>query len=357
MKKIVTVVGARPQFIKAAPVSRRLREQLQEVLVHTGQHYDYNMADVFFEELRIPKPNYNLGVGSGSHGQQTGEILKKLEEVLFEEKPDAVLTYGDTNSTLAAALASSKLHIPLFHIEAGLRSFNKAMPEEINRVLTDHISDLLFAPTQTAVQNLKKEGILNGVDYVGDVMFDAFLFNLKIANEAYKINEFGLKKKEYILATIHRAENTDDPNRLKSIFESLADLNIKVVLPLHPRTDKRIKEYGMEGLLERSNTIQMIQPVSYLKMLFLQENASAVVTDSGGMQKEAYFARVPCITVRDQTEWVETVEAGWNTLFHPTRDQLQPILRKANPQSYVNDLYGDGNASNKIIERILTFFK
>lgn len=354
MKKIVTVIGARPQFIKAAPVSRVIREKLEEVLVDTGQHYDFKMAGVFFEELNIPKPDYNLGVGSGPHGEQTGEMLGKIEEVLLKENPVSVLTYGDTNSTLSAALAASKLNIPIFHVEAGLRSFNRQMPEEINRVLTDHVSNLLFAPTETAIKNLKNEGIVEGVYNVGDVMYDAFLYNLKIAEQKHSLTDFGLKEKGYILATIHRAENTNDKERLRRIFESITRLDKKVIIPIHPRTEKHLREYGLYDLLKEGN-IQLIEPVSYLEMLLLQKYAKYVITDSGGVQKEAYFAKVPCFTMRDQTEWTETVEVGWNTLINPKEEELQLILQKGQPGHYVDDLYGTGNAAGEIVERILSF--
>lgn len=355
MKKIVTIVGARPQFIKVAPVSRKLRTSFQEILVNTGQHYDYNMAGVFFEELNIPKPDYDLGVGSGNHGKQTGEMLAKVEEVLLAEKPDAVLVYGDTNSTIAGALAASKLHIPVFHIEAGLRSFNRKMPEEINRVLTDHLSSLLFPPTQIAVENLQNEGITDSVFQVGDVMYDAVLYNIQLAQEKYAIDQFGVKEKEYILATIHRAENTDDPIRLRAIVESLNKLEKTVLLPLHPRTVKKLKDYNLFSFVELSSVIKVIEPVSYLEMLLLEKHVSAIVTDSGGVQKEAYFAKVPCFTLRDQTEWLETVQAGWNTLVNPLTMDLAAEMQKPLPSSYVADLYGDGNASGEIMKQIGAF--
>jgi len=273
MKKIITIVGARPQFIKVAPVSRVLREHFHEVLINTGQHYDHKMAGVFFEELNIPRPDYDLGIGSASHGEQTGEMLKKIEKVLLDEKPQGVLVYGDTNSTLAGALAASKLHIPIFHVEAGLRSYNKQMPEEINRVLTDHVSSLLFAPTITAVNNLKTEGITDNVINAGDVMFDAVLYNNDLADEKYDLVNFGLEKDSYLLATIHRAENTDNVERLRGIFESLNELEDKVVLPLHPRTEKVLKEQNLSHLIDDSSNINVIEPVSYLEMLLLEKNA------------------------------------------------------------------------------------
>jgi UDP-GlcNAc3NAcA epimerase len=357
MKKILTIVGARPQFIKVAPVSRVLREYCEEKLIHTGQHYDHKMAGVFFEELNIPEPDFNLGIGSGNHGKQTGEMLSKIEEVLMSESPDAVLVYGDTNSTLAGALAAAKLHIPVFHIEAGLRSFNKKMPEEVNRILTDHISSLLFSPTQTSIDNLKNEGVVDSVHNVGDVMYDAVLYNTKLAEDKVDISSYGVKSKEYVLATIHRAENTDDKERLQAIFESLNKLDKTVILPLHPRTEKKLKDFKLYHLVESSNVIKVIEPVSYLEMLLLESNAYAIVTDSGGVQKEAYFMKVPCFTLRDQTEWVETVDIGWNTLVDPVKMDLNILINTPHTAKYVENIYGDGNASRAIVEIIMNYLE
>lgn len=346
--KIATVVGARPQFIKAAPVSRELRKNHQEILIHTGQHYDANMSDVFFEELHIPKPDYNLGIGSGHHGAQTGAILEKVEEVLLKEQPDALLVYGDTNSTLAGALAAAKLHIPVIHIEAGLRSFNRRMPEEINRVLTDHISEWLFCPTDTAVQNLGQEGIAKGVYQVGDVMYDAFRFNQELARQkAQIIDRLGLQAKEYILCTIHRAENTDDPSRLKEILTALGKVSKQVVLPLHPRTRKIIGEQGLSGLLNEN--IRVIEPVGYLDMIALEVNAWKLVTDSGGVQKEAYFAEVPCITMRDETEWVETVKVGWNVLTGAVGEKILNAVETFEPPVEHPPIFGDGHSAKQFV--------
>lgn len=350
-KKIVTIVGARPQFIKLAPVSRVLREKFTEIIVNTGQHYDHNMAGIFFEELKIPKPNYDLGIGSSSHGKQTGVMLDKIEELILLEKPDAVLVYGDTNSTLAGALAASKLHIPLIHIEAGLRSFNKKMPEEINRVLTDHVSNLLFAPTESAVSNLKQENIVNHVYNVGDVMYDAVLYNIHLAEESYELSNFNLKPKGYYLATIHRAENTDDKDRMIAIFESLASIDCEIALPLHPRTKHKLEGYGLSSLLNSPN-IKFMDPVSYLEMLILEKNALGIITDSGGVQKEAYFMKVPCFTLRPETEWIETVKVGWNYLVDPFQNQLQQLLDFNYTKAYNDHLFGDGKASNKIVSLI-----
>jgi UDP-N-acetylglucosamine 2-epimerase len=310
---IVTVVGARPQFIKAAPVSEALHEHGHiEFLLHTGQHYDANMSEVFFEELGIPKPNFNLNVGSGSHASQTAAILTGVEKVLLDQKPDWLLIYGDTNSTLAAALAASKLDIPIAHVEAGLRSFNRCMPEEINRVISDHLSSLLFCPSQTAKQNLANEGITAKSKIVGDVMYDALKKFIALADEKSGIlDALKLENKGYYLATVHRAENTDDASRLREILDVLTRLDKPTILPLHPRTRARIRKLGLE--MDKSKLVQ-IAPLGYLDMLILQKNALAVLTDSGGMQKEAYWLGVPCITLREETEWLETIQSGWNVL-------------------------------------------
>ncbi|OSX53134.1 non-hydrolyzing UDP-N-acetylglucosamine 2-epimerase [Anoxybacillus ayderensis] len=353
--KVLTVAGTRPQLVKVAPVSRELRKQMKEILVNTGQHYDYNMAGVFFEELHIPKPDYDLGIGSASHGKQTGEMLKKIEEVLVEEKPDAVLVYGDTNSTLAGALAASKLHIPLIHVEAGLRSYNKKMPEEINRVLTDHVSNVLFAPTERAVENLRKEGIGENVFHVGDVMYDAFLYNSSLAEKKYSLEMFGLESKKYLLATIHRAENTDSWERLHAIFQSFSTLNDTVFLPLHPRTRRKLEENGLIEIVHKADNIKIVEPVSYLEMLLLEKHAKAIVTDSGGVQKEAYFAKVPCFTLRAETEWVETVEVGCNRLVNPLEEDLAKVIQQFEPTDFSAPLYGDGKASEKIANIIADF--
>lgn len=360
--KLITIIGARPQFVKAAPFSEVFRKENKEVLVHTGQHYDSNMSDVFFDELVIPKPDYNLGVGSGSHGVQTGRMLERIEEIILKEKPDGMLVYGDTNSTLAGALAASKLHIPVFHVEAGLRSFNKLMPEEQNRILTDHISDLLLCPTQTAVDNLKKEGITTGVVNTGDIMLDAVLRNIGIANEKYSnglwfgeiVRENGGISKYiengYYLATIHRAENTDNPEKLSNIFKAFSELDKPVLLPLHPRTKKLIENLE----IDISNII-IIKPVGYLLMLYLTSNAYMVVTDSGGLQKEAYFLKTPCTTLRDQTEWVETLENSWNVLSQIDVNEIKAKVQREltciqHPQP---KSFGEGNAALKICQVIV----
>lgn len=345
--KIATVVGARPQFIKAASVSRVLRREHQEILIHTGQHYDANMSDIFFDELHIPRPDFHLGIGSGRHGAQTGAILEKVEEVLIQETPDALLVYGDTNSTLAGALAASKLHIPVIHIEAGLRSFNRRMPEEINRILTDHLSSSLSCPTETAVRNLAAEGITKGVSKDGDVMYDAFLYNLELAKEKSNILQtLDLGSKSYILCTIHRAENTDDPARLTQILKALARISLPVVLPLHPRTRKIVQELGLNSLLDRVN---VLEPVGYLDMIALEAHSLKLVTDSGGVQKEAYFAGVPCITMRDETEWVETVDVGWNRLTGADEEKILEAVERFAPPEQRPSIFGDGKAAEQIV--------
>jgi UDP-GlcNAc3NAcA epimerase len=350
--KILTVVGARPQFIKASVVSRALSSVAEEVIVHTGQHYDKNMSDVFFEELNIPKPAYNLGVGSGSHGKQTGEMLMKIEEVIFAEKPDIMLVYGDTNSTLAGALTASKLHLPVAHVEAGLRSYNMRMPEEQNRVLTDHISTWLFCPTQTAVGNLKKEGITTGVDKSGDVMLDSVLHFLALARSNPKktaiYGQLGIAPKQYRLATLHRAETTDGGlEAIVRIFDAFEKLPQPIVIPIHPRT----RPLAEAAIAKRGyRNIQLIDPVGYLEMLLLTSGACQVLTDSGGLQKEAWFMEVPCVTLRSETEWVETLEGGWNILAKLETDD---IYRKAtqtvpDPSAREKMPFGDGKASEHI---------
>ena len=341
--KIVTIVGARPQFIKAAPVSRELRKKHTEVLVHTGQHYDDNMSAVFFEELDIPAPAFNLGVGSGAHGVQTAMMLTKIEEVLLAEKPDGVLIYGDTNSTLAGALAASKLRIKIAHVEAGLRSFNRTMPEEINRVTADHLSDLLFCPSQTAVDNLKREGITRGVHLVGDVMADALAYaSERSKSRSCILQAMGLKEKGFLLATVHRAENTDNPERLRSIAAAFAKIKEPVVFPVHPRTRKRLEDLGIKNL-------KCIDPVGYLDMVRLEQAARMILTDSGGIQKEAYWLGTSCITLREETEWVETVTTGWNVLVGADTERILEQVRSFAPPAARPTLYGDGHAAARCV--------
>lgn len=361
MKKVLTVMGARPQFVKAAPVSKALKEcpVLVEVIVHTGQHYDMNMSSQFFDELEIPPPKYNLGVGSGGHGLQTGEIMKRLEPVLNKECPDMVMVYGDTNSTLAAAVTASKLRIPVGHVEAGLRSFNRSMPEEINRVVADHVSTLLFCPTRTAVQNLEKQGITSNVFNTGDVMYDVALqFSQKAEEKSSILSDLRLGKKSYILATVHRAENTDSKQRLSNIFSALKEVaqETVVVAPLHPRARKMLRHFGLEGHLEG---ILVIEPVGFLDMLSLEKNARLIATDSGGVQKEAYFHGVPCVTLRNETEWVETVEAHWNVLAKV--DSVEAITNAVRASLGFSGVrprvceYGQGRAAQDIVDTVESF--
>jgi len=352
--KILTVVGARPQFIKSAPVSHALRQAgHQECLLHTGQHYDYGMSQVFFDELSLPEPALNLGVGSGSHAQQTGQMLMGIEAALLAEKPDCVLVYGDTNSTLAGALAAVKLHIPVAHIEAGLRSFNRQMPEEHNRVLADHCADLLFCPTQTAVDNLAHEGLIHGVHLVGDTMYDAVLQFGEIARHNSSIlKRHALTPRSYLLATIHRAYNTDDPSPLGDIFAALGQAGEPVILPLHPRTRSALEQHAI--LVPENVTI--IEPVSYLDMLALEQNARLILTDSGGMQKEAYFFAVPCITLRPETEWIETAQSGWNLVVGTDPGRIVAAIREHTwPNTPPAHLFGDGQAAKKIIHIFCCF--
>jgi UDP-GlcNAc3NAcA epimerase len=352
LKKIITILGARPQFIKAAAVSSVFGNHFDEILVHTGQHYDANMSDVFFDELGIPHPKYHLNVGSGSHGAMTGAMLAAIEDVLLVEKPDFVMVYGDTNSTVAGALAASKLLIPVIHVEAGLRSFNKAMPEEQNRILTDHISDLLFVPTQTAIDNLLREGIKKGVHNVGDVMYDGILHFSKIAQEKSRIlASLEVTENGYLLCTIHRAENTNDIERLKGIVKGLNDSGEQIVLPLHPRTQKYLNDYQ----IELGANIRVIEPVGYLDMVRLEAGAKKIVTDSGGVQKEAFFLAKPCITMRDETEWVETVENGWNIIVGADATKIAEAIRFFEPNAERKAYFGNGTAAARMVELIKKF--
>lgn len=356
---MLTVIGARPQFIKAATVSRVFQLApgvIHEILVHTGQHFDDNMSDVFFRELEIPSPDYNLGIGSAGHGTQTGRMLEALEQVMTFEKPDWVMVYGDTNSTLAGALASVKLHIPVAHVEAGLRSFNRRMPEEVNRVLTDHASEILFAPTQTAVQNLDAEGIRGGnVHLVGDVMYDAALFyGLRADRTSVIIEQLGLSSKNYGLVTIHRAENTDAPQRLKAIVDGIVRIggDVPLVMPLHPRTRAALQTYGM--LEQLASGVRLLPPVGYLDMVLLEKHASFIVTDSGGVQKEAFFYEVPCATLREETEWVELVQLGWNRLVPPrsASEVFEGVSSVIGRRGQDAKPYGDGTTAKRIAQTL-----
>lgn len=360
MKKIVTIIGARPQFIKTPLISGELRKFAKEILVHTGQHYDDNMSDVFFRELKIPKPDYNLGVGSSAQGKQTGQMLEKIENVLIKEKPDLVLIYGDTNSTVAGALAAVKLHIPVAHIEAGLRSYNRFMPEEINRIVSDHLSDLLFAPTRTAEKLLKSEGIKKGVYFSGDVMFD---IRKKIRNPirqpADKIrkimNKYNVKPKEYLLATVHRQKNTDNKENLENIIQAFSEIDENIIFAVHPRTKKYLKAYELDKVIAQNPNIKLIEPVGFLEMIVLEENARLILTDSGGVQKEAYWAKVPCITLRDETEWIETVQSGWNKLVGTDIEKILRFLKKFPLVKKHPNFFGSGKAYLKIAKVIKSY--
>ena len=349
--KVLTVVGARPQFVKAGIVSRSLASAgIEEILVHTGQPYDSAMSDIFFDELQIPAPAHNLAIGSGPHGSQTGKMLEAIETVLLATKPDRLLVYGDTNSTLAGALVASKLDVPIDHVEAGLRSFNRRMPEEVNRVVTDHLSNLLFAPTETAVRNLADEGIREGVHSTGDVMFDATRAALELAKDRSDVRErTGVEAGGYVLATIHRPASTDDLATLQRITQGLAEVarKIPVVLPLHPRTRAALDGFGLTGSVAES--LKIIDPVGYLDMTSLEAGAAVIATDSGGVQKEAFFHGVPCVTMRSETEWVELVELGWNTLVDPsTTSPGEVILSRIGTTGREGSPYGDGHAADAI---------
>jgi UDP-GlcNAc3NAcA epimerase len=351
MVKVLTILGARPQFIKAGSVSREIAkyEEIEEIIIHTGQHYDENMSDIFFKEMKIPKPNYFLGIGGKSHGAMTGQMIEKIEEVALSEKPDWIVVYGDTNSTLAGAIVASKLHIKLAHIEAGLRSFNMKMPEEVNRILTDRVSQLLFCPTAMAIENLHQEGFDHfncEIVKSGDVMQDGAMFYKQFSKKP-KVDI----KSNYILCTIHRAENTDDEARLRAIFDALEEIGkeIQIILPLHPRTKKIIENLGL-----KIENLTIIEPIGYLEMVWLIDNSSLVMTDSGGLQKEAFFFEKPCITLRDETEWVELVENGFNVLVGADKEKILTIYREQPFNQHFNiDLYGMGTASQRIIRELV----
>ncbi len=386
--KILSIIGARPQFIKAAIVSRKIREEgIKEILVHTGQHYDFNMSDIFFQELNLPKPDYHLGVGSGGHGEQTGKMLLEIEKVLLQQKPDVALVYGDTNTTLGGSLAAAKLHIPVAHIEAGLRSYNRSMPEEINRVLTDHCSDILFCPTETAVKNLQKEGFINVIgdgklvddDFslaqralglplvinVGDAMLDIALdvkklIEKKTDGEKRVLERYFLRAKDYILVTIHRADNTDNKENLQNIMEALKEITrsgLKIFFPAHPRTKKALERFNL--ISDVPQNLIVSEPISYVEIIALESNAKLIITDSGGLQKEAYFFEVPCIIPRDETEWTELVEIGWNKVVGTAKENLVnavlSTLNEDTPNRQRIDFYGQGRASEKIVKVLLSY--
>jgi len=355
--KIITIVGARPQFIKAAMVSRAIQrynqsapqKKVKEIIVHTGQHFDRAMSEVFFEQLEIPYPDINLDINSCSHGEMTGRMLMELEKIYVEHQPDRVLVYGDTNSTLAGALAAAKLHISVAHVEAGLRSFNNKMPEEINRVLTDHMSDMLFCPTELAVKNLENEGLAQKVYLVGDVMYDSILYYREMAEkQSHILSQLKLEPKNYFLVTLHRAENTDNISNLKSICDALNHLTEEghtIIVPLHPRTQKKLKDSGI-----KISGVRFIEPVAYLDMLMLEKSASAILTDSGGMQKEAYWLGVPCITLREETEWTETCDLGWNILVGANTEKILHAVKNIQTGKKGGAVYGDGFAAGKIVD-------
>lgn len=361
--KIITIIGARPQFIKAAMVSRAIIHHnhtssisIEEKILHTGQHYDENMSHIFFSELEIPQPVWHLQCDHSSHAKMTANMLVEIESILISEQPDYVLVYGDTNSTLAGALTAAKLHIPVIHVEAGLRSFNKQMPEEINRIMTDHASTYLFCPTLAAVQNLRNENIINNVYHVGDVMYDAALSFGQVAEKTSTIiSSLQLTPKRFYLCTIHRAENTDDQERLTGIIQALTEIatpDFPVILPLHPRTKIYLEKYGLNLCLAANPAIKQIAPLNYIDMVMLEKQAAVILTDSGGIQKEAYFHRTPCITLRTETEWIETVSAGWNQLAGYQTQDILSALQQESSKSNINE-YGDGHAANKIIELLI----
>jgi UDP-GlcNAc3NAcA epimerase len=360
MINILTIIGARPQFIKAAVLSRMIRSEewkprFHEIILHTGQHYDENMSEIFFRDMQIPRPDIQLHVGGTTHGAMTGQMLTEIEAALLNVKPDMVLVYGDTNSTLAGALAASKLHIPVIHVEAGLRSNNMRMPEEQNRILTDHLATWQFCPTETAVKNLSREGITKGVHQVGDIMYDATLHYQKVLinEEKRGLNRFkdlNLKKipKQFLLATIHRAENTDDFKRLAHIVEALSEAPYDIILPLHPRTRKKLTESS----IELGENIQSIEPIGYLDMLALELRAEAIITDSGGVQKEAYFLKKPCITLRNETEWIETLEHGWNFLVGADKKSILNSLKLLSRPKTHPMVFGKGNTALTILNTL-----
>jgi len=349
--KVLSVVGARPQFVKAFPVSRALSGDHEEVLVHTGQHYDEQLSGVFFDQLDVPTPAYNLGVGSGTHADQTAGVLSRLAPVLADEDPDTVLLYGDTNSTLGGALAGAKADVLVAHVEAGLRSGDRRMPEEVNRVLTDHSSDLLFAPTETAVENLRREGLAERTSHTGDVMYDALRWAAEVAREETALrSDLGVDSDEFVLATVHRQRNTDDSDRLASIVDGLASVASPVVFPAHPRTIERLERFGLKERAE--SALRLVEPVGYLEFVALLDAARAVATDSGGVQKEAFFLDTPCVTMREETEWVETVTSGWNTLVGADADAVAAAIDGASLPDEKPQPYGDGEAATRVVEAL-----
>jgi UDP-N-acetylglucosamine 2-epimerase (non-hydrolysing) len=345
METIISVVGARPQFVKLGPLSPKIREVWREVIVHTGQHYDESMSDTFFQDLRLPEADYNLGVGSGTHGEQTGRMLPILEEVYSKERPAAVIVFGDTNSTLAGALAAVKLHIPVIHVEAGLRSYNRTMPEEINRIAADHMSDHLFAPTRTAMDNLAGEGLAGRAHLTGDIMVDALLANVEQAKQSSSVLEkLGLEPGAYVLLTLHRPYNVDDPASLQRIMEVLDALEGQVVFPVHPRTRQVMEKHG----IRHGDGVRLCEPFGYVDFLSLESGAQKIITDSGGVQKEAYLLAVPCITLRPETEWVETVDGGWNVLVDPGAPDSADVIREFAPTGEPEPVFGKNVAERMV---------
>lgn len=352
--KIVTVVGARPQFIKAAIFSEQIKNysEINEIIIHTGQHYDKNMSEIFFEQLKIPKPKYNLQINGGNHGEQTGKMMIELEKIVLEEKPDLIIVYGDTNSTVAGALVGSKLQIPIAHIEAGFRSHDKTMPEELNRICTDHVSETLFCPTKQAVEELKKEGIISNVHFVGDITYDAAKYFVEKGDEKI-FSELNIEKEKYYFCTIHRASNTDIKDNLEQIFDSLIETNEKVILPIHPRTKNKLKEYGIWEKYQKNN-IQFIEPTNYLDTLKLIKNANKILTDSGGVLREAYYFKKTCIVLRENIEFVEAVNNKETILAGSNKKLILKAIKEFKPKGEFKEFFGDGKACEKIIEIIKT---
>lgn len=354
--KIVSIIGARPQFVKAAVVSKEIRKYHNEIIIHTGQHYDNGLSYVFFYQLKIPEPDYNLGIGSGTHAYQTGEMLIGIEKILMQENPDFVLIYGDTNSTISGSLAAVKLHIPIGHVESGLRNFDMSIPEEVNRVVSNHLATFNFAPTITAVNNLKKEGITKNVFLTGDVMYDSLISQMKIAEKKSCIlKKLQIINEEYIIATIHRPRNTDNIKNLVNIFSAFKNCGKKVIVPLHPRTQKELKKNSLN--FQGESNLKITNPLNYFDFLILLKNANKVVTDSGGVQKEAYILKKPCITIYPSTSWIETVEDGWNVLVQPEKNVIINTINNFEPSKKHHNHYGNGDAGKKISQIINDYFQ
>lgn len=350
--KIVSIIGARPQFIKVAMVNRAFKDQVKHIMIHSGQHYDWKMSQIFFDQLGINEPDHNLDVGSGTHAYQTAEGMKRLEPVLEQESPDCILVYGDTNTTLAGAITASKLGIKLGHVEAGLRSYNRSMPEEINRVITDHCSNILFCPTKKSISNLKTEGITNNVHFTGDIMYDTLKYHINRSNKESEIlNENNLEPYNYILLTLHRPQNVDDPKKLSNIIKALSQVKFQIIWPAHPRVKKGLDNICKTKSLPQNITI--IEPVGYLDMLLLESKAIRIITDSGGIQKEAYLLKRPCITIRPDTEWTETVTSGWNVLVDNNSDKIIKAANNFTPNGEQEQFYGNGEAGTIIAEILM----